>query len=236
MYADEWAGLSANLKFQDGFATWDVWQLVKLIGAKKAGARIIESIEQKLAENNIGHLPTKLPTDSTRRVLLYAKDHADTGFIVRLIHELALQEPDDGDNRSVHQLEILLNTISTKSTGSYRVRSVNPQTTPEELRAREALQQVRRTAEFAYIRSYFGLENRQDIRVDIGVRVRLRGHEGEVVDTAGTEFLMVLVDGADRPIPYRVSPDLEYATNHGWVTVPSPPSQASPRAADDEGF
>ncbi|MFB6629991.1 hypothetical protein ACFCWY_08855 [Streptomyces sp. NPDC056362] len=230
MFENEWAALSANLKFQNGFAAWDVQQLVALVGAKKAGARIIESVEQKLAENNIGHLPTKIPTDSNRRVLLYAKDHAGIGFIVRQVHQLALQDPDSGDSGAVRHLEMLLNSVSAMMHTSYRTPEFNPPTSSDERKARAALQQRRRDAELAYIRSYYGLENRQDVQVEVGVRVRLRGHEGQIVDTSGTEFLMVHLDGAERPMPYRVSPDLEYATAGGWVTIPAPRAAATEEA------
>ncbi|WP_331763596.1 hypothetical protein OH738_40775 (plasmid) [Streptomyces hirsutus] len=109
---DEWARLAATLKYVNGYATQDVEQLVRLIGAQKAGSRVIERIEQKLAEHNIGHLPTRLPTDSTRRVLLYSKEHVGIGFTLSLIHQLATQEPRDGENATVHQLESLLKGMS----------------------------------------------------------------------------------------------------------------------------
>ncbi|WP_328491279.1 hypothetical protein [Streptomyces zaomyceticus] len=111
MHENEWAGLSANLKIQGGFAEWYVEGLVRLAGSQKAGARIIESIEQKLAQNNIGHLPSKLPTDSTRLVLLYTKDQPGLSFIVRLVHDLATQDPDSGSNVEVRGLHSLLATM-----------------------------------------------------------------------------------------------------------------------------
>lgn len=117
---DEWTRLAATLKFIKGYATWDVEQLVRLIGSQKAGARVIERVEQKLAENNIGHLPTKLPTDSARRVLLYSKEHASLGYILSLVHQLATQDPADGENSTVNQLESLLNGISALSRATAR--------------------------------------------------------------------------------------------------------------------
>ncbi|MET7927034.1 hypothetical protein ABZT43_24140 [Streptomyces sp. NPDC005349] len=109
---DQWAGLAGQLKFVNGYGTWDVQTLVRLIGSKKAGARVIERIEQKLAENKVGHLPTKLPTDGTRRVLLYSKEHVGLGYILSVIHELALQDPADGENARVNQLESMLKGIT----------------------------------------------------------------------------------------------------------------------------
>ncbi|MDH6629415.1 hypothetical protein M2271_007251 [Streptomyces sp. LBL] len=124
---DEWGRLAATLKFIKGYAAWDVEQLVRLIGSQKAGARVIERIEEKLAEKNIGHLPTRLPTDSTRRVLLYSKEHVGLGYILSLVHQLATQEPADGENATVYQLESLLNGISalTRVTGRTDGRSSN---------------------------------------------------------------------------------------------------------------
>ncbi|MFI9078753.1 hypothetical protein ACIGW8_20135 [Streptomyces sioyaensis] len=108
-----WAELPALIDFSGGYDLWDVERLVLFAGSQKAGARIIERIEQQLAENNIGHLPTKLPTDSTCRVLLYNKDQPNLGFILRLVHDLATHEADDNTNASIHQLKTLLDGIST---------------------------------------------------------------------------------------------------------------------------
>ncbi|WMC84884.1 hypothetical protein [Streptomyces rochei] len=109
---DEWARLAATLKYIDGYSTQDVEQLVRLIGAQKAGSRVIERIEQKPAEHNIGHLPTRLPTDSTRRVFLYSKENTSVGYMISLIHQLVVQEPGGGENTTVHQLESLLKGFS----------------------------------------------------------------------------------------------------------------------------
>ncbi|MEU4304955.1 hypothetical protein [Streptomyces rochei] len=103
---------AATLKYIDGYATQDVERLVHLIGAQKAGSRVIERIEQKPAEHNIGHLPTRFPTDSTRRVFLYSKENTSVGYMISLIHQLAVQEPGGGENATVHQLESLLKGFS----------------------------------------------------------------------------------------------------------------------------
>ncbi|MEU6756016.1 hypothetical protein [Streptomyces sp. NPDC046685] len=109
---DEWESLAHRLRWA-GHEARDVENLVHLVGAQKAGARVIERIEQKLAEHNIGHLPTKLPTDSTRRVLLYSKEHGGIGHVLSLIHDLALQDPADEQNATVHQLDELLKGITS---------------------------------------------------------------------------------------------------------------------------
>ncbi|MBK3639504.1 hypothetical protein [Streptomyces sp. MBT33] len=104
---DGWETLAHGLRWA-GHQARDVEDLVRLAGAQKAGARVIERIEQKLAEHNIGHLPTKLPTDSTRRVLLYSKEHDGVGYLLSLVHELALQDPADERNTTVHHLDHVL--------------------------------------------------------------------------------------------------------------------------------
>lgn len=120
MYDNEWAGLAGQIRFRGGFEKYDVEELVRLIGHQKPGARVIERIEQKLAENNIGHLPTKLPTEGARRVLLYSKDQAGLGFVLHLVHRLATEDPADGNSATVNQLETLLGAIRdlTKAVGS----------------------------------------------------------------------------------------------------------------------
>ncbi|MEU5748206.1 hypothetical protein ABZ804_22040 [Streptomyces sp. NPDC047726] len=126
---DEWEQLAAKLKLlHGGFVSKDVEDLVRLIGSQKAGARVIERIELKLAEHNIAHLPTKLPTDSTRRVLLYSRESADLGYVLSLVHKLALQEPADGDNATVYQLEALLKGIHAVSQALRREGDRHPVT------------------------------------------------------------------------------------------------------------
>ncbi|WP_371605061.1 hypothetical protein OG345_41685 (plasmid) [Streptomyces sp. NBC_01220] len=103
-----WANLPAFIDFSGGYSLWDVERLVRLTGSERAGSQIIKGIEQLLAENNIGHLPAKLPTDSTCRVLLYNRDQPNLGYILRLVHELATQDVDEDTNAHVHQLNLLL--------------------------------------------------------------------------------------------------------------------------------
>ncbi|MGP3777134.1 hypothetical protein ACTWJ8_40500 (plasmid) [Streptomyces sp. SDT5-1] len=116
---DEWERLAHTLRWA-GHEARDVEDLVRLIGSQKAGARVIERIEQKLAEHNIGHLPTRLPTDSTRRVLLYSKENVGVGYVLSLVHELAVQDPADEHNASVNQLDSLLKNITSLSLNARR--------------------------------------------------------------------------------------------------------------------
>ncbi|MCD9904595.1 hypothetical protein LUR56_39975 [Streptomyces sp. MT29] len=109
---DTWETLAQGVKWA-GHETLDVEDLVRRIGAQKAGVRVIERIEQKLKDHNIGHLPTKLPTDSTRRVLLYAKEHDGIGYVLGLVHELALQDPADDRNTTVQRLDQELKYVTS---------------------------------------------------------------------------------------------------------------------------
>ncbi|MFJ4151969.1 hypothetical protein ACIP10_30960 [Streptomyces galbus] len=103
-----WAGLSQMLAGSGGYRVLNIESLVNFEGAQRAGANIIKRIEQRLAEANIGHLPTRLPTDSTCKVLLYNRDQPNVGFLIRLIHDLAIQEVGDDTNASVLRLQAVL--------------------------------------------------------------------------------------------------------------------------------
>ncbi|MBZ6253576.1 hypothetical protein KVH27_35080 [Streptomyces olivaceus] len=109
---NEWESLAHRVRWA-GHEARDVEDLVRLAGAQKAGARVIERIEQKLAAHDIGHLPSKLPTDSTRRVLLYSKDHNGIGYLLSLVQELALQDPADERNATVHRLDFALKEVTS---------------------------------------------------------------------------------------------------------------------------
>ncbi|MFI8206752.1 hypothetical protein [Streptomyces sp. NPDC085937] len=112
---DAWAELPTLIRSPYGFVLWDVETLVRFDGAQRAGARIIERIEQQLAKNNIGHLPAKLPTDGTCQVLLYCRDEPGLSFIVRLVHDLATQDVNDNTNTTVHMLHALLQGMKNAS-------------------------------------------------------------------------------------------------------------------------
>lgn len=114
MAEQAWANLPALIDLHGGYDLWDVEQLVLFAGSTKPGAIIIQGIEQKLAEHNIGHLPTRLPTRGKCPVLLYNKDQPNLGYVLSLVHQLATQEVDDGTNGSAHQLKTLLDGISQR--------------------------------------------------------------------------------------------------------------------------
>ncbi|MFF4188196.1 hypothetical protein ACFYZ9_33875 [Streptomyces sp. NPDC001691] len=94
----------------------------------------------------------------------------------------------------------------------------------------ERMEQQRRASNLEHIRSYYGLEERCGVKVDIGGRVRSHGDEGTIVDTAG-QYLMVLLNGEPRPVKCHVTSGMEYETTGGWVSATPRPTPAAPGAA-----
>lgn len=99
----------------------------------------------------------------------------------------------------------------------------------EDRTAAEYQDRQRQTADLAYIRRYYALEQRHGIRVAIGGRVRNNGHEGAIVDTSG-HYLMVQFDGEELPARHHVTANMEYATAAGWVAATPVPDPYSPVA------
>lgn len=110
------AELRELIEFSGGFTDWTVEMLLQQAGAKRVGARILEQIEANLAEMNVGHLPTRLPHDRHRRVLLYSQEHPGAGVILHLTRLLAEDpsrlDPADAD-RYLTMLLIMLKASQT---------------------------------------------------------------------------------------------------------------------------
>ncbi|MER5737336.1 hypothetical protein ABT117_16880 [Streptomyces sp. NPDC002262] len=121
--AEEWAGLPGMLRLKGGFMAWYVADLVRLAGAQRAGVRVVERIEQKLAENGIGHLPPRLPFDGSRQALLYAKSYSSFGSLLHRISTLATQDPAEGNNAKVTELETLLTHLRKYGENKYQADS-----------------------------------------------------------------------------------------------------------------
>jgi len=96
MTTAQWDNLPKLIEFSGGYLNWNVSELLGLAGAKAAGARIMEDIEQKLADRNIGHLPPRLPRDRACRVLLYAQDRPGLGVVLHVARQLAAGETPEG--------------------------------------------------------------------------------------------------------------------------------------------
>ncbi|MEU9632597.1 hypothetical protein AB0D89_38325 [Streptomyces luteogriseus] len=96
MTAAQWDNLPKLIEFSGGYLSWNVSELLALDGARAAGVRIIERIEQELADRNIGHFPPRIPRDRTSRVLLYAQDRHGLGVVLHLARQLAAGETPEG--------------------------------------------------------------------------------------------------------------------------------------------
>ncbi|MFB7830490.1 hypothetical protein [Streptomyces sp. NPDC056056] len=104
-----WGELRELIGSEGGFIQWELQTLLPWTGAERAGARIVERLQEELARNRIGHLPAKLPPDRECRVLLYLKDHtAALNAILVLVQDLATQDVDEHTNAKVLGLEMLL--------------------------------------------------------------------------------------------------------------------------------
>ncbi|MGW0032989.1 YozE family protein [Streptomyces sp. NPDC003314] len=79
------------------------------------------------------------------------------------------------------------------------------------------------------IRAYCDLDD-LGVRLYLDDRVRYRGHEGTIVDTAG-RYLLVVLDGERTPTRCHPTANMEYETNSGWVTPPPRPPFAAPGRA-----
>ncbi|WP_380286500.1 hypothetical protein [Kitasatospora purpeofusca] len=82
----------------------------------------------------------------------------------------------------------------------------------------------RQAADLEHIRTYYALESRLGIRVDLGGRIRHDGRAGTIVDTAG-QRLKVLLDGDQTPSVCHVTSQMAYETPTGWIAatpVPDP--------------
>ncbi|OWA18422.1 hypothetical protein B9W68_05790 [Streptomyces sp. CS227] len=53
-------------------------------------------------------------------MFLYSKENTDVGYMISLIHQLAVQDPGDGENATVHQLEGLLKGFSAVQRAIHR--------------------------------------------------------------------------------------------------------------------
>ncbi|MEV8344579.1 hypothetical protein [Streptomyces niveus] len=88
----------------------------------------------------------------------------------------------------------------------------------EDRMAAEQQNRQRQANDLNYIRRYYALEQRHDIRVAIGGRIRTEGRQGTIVDTSG-HYLMVQFDGEELLSRRHVTSNMEYATAAGWVAA-----------------
>ncbi|MCX5078753.1 hypothetical protein OHA84_38005 (plasmid) [Streptomyces sp. NBC_00513] len=96
MTTTQWDNLPRLIEVNGGHLDWNVSELLGLAGARAAGARIVEDIEQRLAERKIGHLPPRIPRDRTCRVLLYTQDRPGLGLVLHSARKLAEGQAPEG--------------------------------------------------------------------------------------------------------------------------------------------
>ncbi|MER7674673.1 hypothetical protein ABTY61_40305 [Kitasatospora sp. NPDC096128] len=89
----------------------------------------------------------------------------------------------------------------------------------------------RQAADLEHIRTYYAMESRLGIRIELGSRVRHDSHEGVIVDTAG-QRLKVLFVGDEAPRVRHATSQKTYETATGWITAtPVPDPWATPKGA-----
>ncbi len=85
----------------------------------------------------------------------------------------------------------------------------------------------RQHGDLDHIRSYYKLENRIGVRVDLGLRVRHEGRPGAIIDTRG-QYLVVRLDNETVPVTVHATSGMEYQGKDGWVrAVPLPDPYAA---------
>ncbi|MFD4763252.1 hypothetical protein ACFWOJ_31690 [Streptomyces sp. NPDC058439] len=89
MSDERWTTYALMIEKIGTYRNTKVSELLSVAGRGKAGARIVEDIEQNLAAVNIGHFPPQIPRDQNARVLLYNQDRAGLGFVMHMVRQLA---------------------------------------------------------------------------------------------------------------------------------------------------
>ncbi|MFF0754359.1 hypothetical protein [Streptomyces sp. NPDC004267] len=80
----------------------------------------------------------------------------------------------------------------------------------------------RQNGDLEHIRSYYRLEQRIGVRVDLGLRVRHEGVPGVIIDTRG-QYLVLRLDSQERAVMVHATSGMEYWGKDGWVrAVPLP--------------
>ncbi|MGX1268063.1 hypothetical protein [Streptomyces phaeoluteigriseus] len=112
MTATPWETYAGIIAAEGGYRQMRVQELLAVAGARKAGRRIVEEIERDLAAQNLGHFPTRLPTDQTACVLLYNVDQQGLGGLLHLVRKLT--EAGTSINSEIATLHALLHEIQPK--------------------------------------------------------------------------------------------------------------------------
>ncbi|WP_433860189.1 hypothetical protein [Streptomyces kronopolitis] len=85
----------------------------------------------------------------------------------------------------------------------------------------------RQRSDLEHIRSYYRLEQRIGVRVDLGLRIRHDGRPGTIIDTDG-QYLVLRRDEESYPVKAHATSSMEYEGPDGWVpAVPLPDPYAA---------
>lgn len=74
----------------------------------------------------------------------------------------------------------------------------------------------RQRSDLEHIRSYYRLEQRIGVRVDLGLRVRHEGRPGFIIDTRG-QYLVLRLEGESHTVTAHATSSMEYEGPDGWV-------------------
>lgn len=74
----------------------------------------------------------------------------------------------------------------------------------------------RQHSDLTHIRSYYRLEQRIGVRVQLGLRIKHDGRPGVIVDTKG-QYLVLRLDGTPGTVTAHATSSMQYETRDGWV-------------------
>ncbi|MER7937897.1 MULTISPECIES: hypothetical protein [unclassified Streptomyces] len=88
----------------------------------------------------------------------------------------------------------------------------------------------RQRSDLEHIRSYYRLEQRIGVRVELGLRIQHARRPGTVIDTAG-QYLVLRLDDERYPVKAHATSSMEYEGPDGWVRATPVANPASPQDA-----
>lgn len=98
-----------------GMISVSVEELVRQLGRKKAGAKIVQEIAAELQGLEIRHQPDKLPTDSNEWVILYKEGSTAGELVTAILHpseksgDLIYDALQPGANNKLERIRDILN-------------------------------------------------------------------------------------------------------------------------------
>ncbi|MCM2518307.1 hypothetical protein ACH4FA_36905 [Streptomyces sp. NPDC017966] len=96
MTENRWDKYRTIIESSGNFHVAGVHELLRVMGKQRAGAIIVQDLEEALAAHNIGHLPPRIPRDQNAKILLYNQDMPGAGFVLHLVRQLVAGETSAG--------------------------------------------------------------------------------------------------------------------------------------------